>query len=320
MSSTVLRLTDATGSQVGSSWFNTPQPVKNGFSTSFQFQFTSPSEPPADGIAFVIQNAPVVGEGESSTGGLHAIGFTGGNGGALGYGDRDTNDNPSTGEGIPNSIAIEFDSYKNGWDNDAHHVAVQSCGTGRNTSHHNQDCSGVESGPNSTLGSGQVSTSDFGTGLHKVTITYTPPTSSGCGDSGTMPCPGSLHVILDNTDLFPGGISVDLGSLLSLGDGGTAFVGFTGATGGSVENQDILNWTFTPQAQSAPVTTNTAAILEFNGGPNNTAYNYNAILTGGDGAVTSATVTVKPILIDEEACEKLVDANPKFGKAQCFVY
>ena len=34
----------------------------------------------------------------------------------------------------------------------------------------------------------------------------------------------------------------------------------------------------------------------------------------------SATVTIKPILIDEEACEKLVDKNTKFGKAQCFVY
>ena len=143
-SSSVLRLTDATGSQVGSAWFNTPQPVQNGFSTSFQFQFTNPSGTPADGIAFVIQNAPVVGEGSSSTGGLHAIGFTGGNGGALGYGDRDANGNPSTGEGIPNSIAIEFDSYQNGgWDNDAHHVAVQSCGNGPNTSHHGYLCGGT---------------------------------------------------------------------------------------------------------------------------------------------------------------------------------
>ena len=29
---------------------------------------------------------------------------------------------------------------------------------------------------------------------------------------------------------------------------------------------------------------------------------------------------INPILIDEEACEKLVNRNPKFGKAQCFVY
>ena len=82
---TVLRLTDATntesaGNQTGSAWYNTAQPVQQGFTTSFQFQFTNQSNPPADGIAFVIQNVP--------TSPLH-IGYTGGNGGALGYGNDD---------------------------------------------------------------------------------------------------------------------------------------------------------------------------------------------------------------------------------------
>ena len=53
----------------------------------------------------------------------------------------DGNGNPSQGEGIPNSLAIEFDTYQNGWDPQAvngnvSHVAIQSCGTGPNTSHH----------------------------------------------------------------------------------------------------------------------------------------------------------------------------------------
>src|SRR5690348_16716731 len=39
-SSTVLRLTTDTQGQVGSAWFNTKQAVKNGFSTTFQFQFS----------------------------------------------------------------------------------------------------------------------------------------------------------------------------------------------------------------------------------------------------------------------------------------
>jgi hypothetical protein len=304
---TVLRLTTNTFNRVGSAWFTTQQPVQNGFSTSFQFQFTNPSSTPADGIAFVIQNS-----------GANAIGFIGGNGGALGYGDNDGSTNPSTGEGIPNSIAIEFDTFENSWDplipegGTASHVAIQSCGTGPNTSHHGYLCGG-NSGNSSTLGS-SVSTNLANGAIHKVTISYTPPSSSGCNGA----CPGRLHVILDNTDLFPNGVQVDLGNLLSLGNGGTAFVGFTAATGGSFEDQDILNWTFAPQAQSAPITTNTAAVLSFDGGTDNNAYNYNAILTAG--GVTSATVTIKPILIDEEACEKLVDANPKFGKAQCFVY
>jgi hypothetical protein len=29
--------------------------------------------------------------------------------------------------------------------------------------------------------------------------------------------------------------------------GSTAFVGFTGATGGLTANQDVLDWTFTPR-------------------------------------------------------------------------
>jgi hypothetical protein len=36
--------------------------------------------------------------------------------------------------------------------------------------------------------------------------------------------------------------------------------------------------------------------------------------------LTSTTVQVQPILISEEDCEKLVDANPAFGHAQCFVF
>src|SRR4051794_3027929 len=39
----VLRLTPNVGGQVASAWFNTPQPLQNGFSTSFQFQFTNAS-------------------------------------------------------------------------------------------------------------------------------------------------------------------------------------------------------------------------------------------------------------------------------------
>ncbi len=31
--------------------------------------------------------------------------------------------------GIPNSVAIEFDTYQNNYDNDSDHVAIQSCGT-----------------------------------------------------------------------------------------------------------------------------------------------------------------------------------------------
>ena len=46
--------------------------------------------------------------------------------------------------------------------------------------------------------------------------------------------------------------AVDLSSI-GLGDGGTAFVGFTGATGGDFETQDIQSWIFTPTQKGDPI-------------------------------------------------------------------
>jgi hypothetical protein len=236
-----LQLTASTSNQVGSAWAVTPQTVLNGFSTSFTFQFMNPSTPPADGIAFVIQNAP---------GGLTAIGYTGGNGGAIGYGDDDNNSSPNS--GIPNSLAIELDSYQNGWDLDANHVAVQSCGTLNNTSHHEQLC--TNSGPNSTLGRTQGSLPvTFSDGkMHTVIIQYNPPGTPCSGASG-----GNLCIYLDQTT-NPNpvlDVNADL-STIGLTSAGAAYVGFTGATGGSFETQNILSWTFAPTTVVQPFNPN----------------------------------------------------------------
>jgi uncharacterized repeat protein (TIGR01451 family) len=292
---TLLRLTPNVGNSVASAWFTAAQPVVNGFTTSFTFQITNPSNPPADGIVFVIQN---------SSAGLGAIGYSGGNGGALGYGDDDANQNPSTGEGIANSIAIEFDTYTNGWDrSNNNHIAIQSCGSGNNTSHHDYLCQGT-TGPDSTLGFFPVSTPTFADGNpHTVTITYTPPSSDAPSGSG------SLQVKLDTND--PVSVAVNLSTLLSLTNGG-AYVGFTAATGGSVETQDILSWTY--QAQALPDQT---TIFTF---PNHTF----EVTPAGD--QTGTTVQVKPILKSQSDCNALVQANPLFKgtdtipATQCFVY
>ena len=53
-------------------------------------------------------------------------------------------------------------------------------------------------------------------------------------------------MILDGTDLFPGGVPFNMTSIGLANN--SAYVGFTGATGGSYENNDILSWTFTPQS------------------------------------------------------------------------
>jgi uncharacterized repeat protein (TIGR01451 family) len=247
---TVLQLTSSSANLTGSAWYNTPQAVESGFITSFQFQFTNPSTPPADGIAFVIQNV-----------GTHAIGYAVNNGGALGYGDDDDNSNPSTGEGIPNSLAIEFDSFQNQWDpqpgtNGVSHVAIQSCGAGRNTSHHNYLCNG-NSGPNSTLGQ-PVLTSNFADGnIHNVTIQYFPACPT-CNPATVA----NIQVLLDGNSIYPNGIAVDLSSI-GLGDGGTAYVGVTGATGGDFETQNILNWTFGQTQQGNQITSTSGLTQTF---------------------------------------------------------
>ncbi len=292
-STNVLRITPAAGNQVGTAWYVTKQPLTNGFSTTFQFQFSNPSTPPADGIAFVIQNS-----------GTTAIGSPP-NGGALGYGDDDGNQQPQF--GIPSSIAIEFDSFQNAWDPaalgaNASHVAVQSCGTGNNTSHHGQIC--PASGLSSTIGS-PVSTVNVADGaVHKVTISYVAP-AADC----TEACTGTLHVILDDVDLYANGLAVNLSSLLGLTDG-TAFVGFTGATGGSFENQDILSWTFDPVAKATQVPPGQTATLPFQ----NNAYNYETTNAG----TAPVTVQVAPILMDPTACSALV--NDTYSGAKCVVY
>lgn len=238
--STALQVTTSLQYQGGSAWYSTPQTISNGFSTTFQFQFTNPTNPPADGIAFLIQNS-----------GTSAIGYVG-NGGPLAYGDDDYSTNPATGEGIPTSLAVEFDSYENPWDpapgtNGVYHVAIQSCGAGPNTSHHNYSCNTNDPNSlNSTIGA-PVLTANFADGnVHTVTINYT-PTCSTC----TPATVANIQVNLDGVDLYPGGVQVDLSSILT--SEGTAYVGFTGATGGDWETQDILNWTFSPTIEGQPI-------------------------------------------------------------------
>jgi hypothetical protein len=137
--------------------------------------------------------------------------------------------------------------------------------------------------------------------VHSVTINYSGPSTK------------LLDVILDNTDLFPGGVVFDL-TTISL-NSGNAWVGFTAATGGGDDNQDILSWTFTPQAQTAVVTTNAPATLSFPNAAGNNVYDYTAQLTQ---QYPTPVVQVQPILMTQAACDALVQKN--FWPARCFVY
>lgn len=235
----VLRLTPTTTQhRAGSAWFNTAQSVQQGFTTTFQFRISNDNSAvggfPADGFAFVIQNS-----------GLSAIG---GSGGAIGYGDGGS-EGPDAGAGISNSLALEFDTFQNGYDLDNNHVAAQSCGTAANTAdHNNESCFIARQSLNTiTLADGNV---------HTVIINYDFPSCSECTT-------GTLKVYVDGNAPVLSTTVPNLSTFLGLGESGTAFVGFTGAVGALVENNDILNWSFSPHSG-----TTTNAILHFTPGTN----------------------------------------------------
>jgi hypothetical protein len=125
---------------------------------------------------------------------------------------------------IPNSIAVEFDTTQDADESSDSHVSIHSRGTERNSS-------------KQEFSLGSFDTSGFklnDSNVHTAKIAYTP---------------GAMSVFLDNLASPALTIPLDLDGLLSL-DLGNAYVGFTAATGGGWQNHDVLNWSFTSQADT----------------------------------------------------------------------
>ena len=292
----ILRLTpDGTQHVSGTAWSiinptsPTQQSVGSGFTTIFEFQITH-SNSPADGIAFVIQNSSGQGFGTAARGG---------SGGAIGYGVPDPGDN---GIAIPNSLAIEFDTYQNPWDPDANHIAVQSCGIDANTQNHNAICpdgSPANLGIVSNLGTVNLSDGN----VHTAVIDYDP---------------GTLRVFVDDLGTPLLIVNTTLSTLLNLNNG-SAWVGFSGATGAVTENNDIQSWTFTPGTTSTSIiqtltpNTQTPVATNYIYG----SYNHKVQYTGansGDG------LTVTAIPIDQTTFHDTRLAGTPFTNAQCVIY
>ena len=141
---TVLQITTSAGNQTGSAWYLTPQTVLNGFSTTFQFQFTGPSDPRRTELHSLSRTpAPAHSDSQAETAARSAT--------------ATPTTMPTPAMELASRTASRLSSTRfkmagiralvNG---SASHVAIQSCGTGANTSHHDVAC--FPGGPNSTLG------------------------------------------------------------------------------------------------------------------------------------------------------------------------
>lgn len=201
-----IRITAAKEQTVGAVWQNEKRQVNAGFETTFRFQLTERGGGGggADGFAFVLQNS-----------GTTAIA---GRGGAGGFALGDGTGNPSA-PGIPNSIAIFFDTYRNpdAKDPSNNYIAICTNRTLREMSWPAPRLAFTRKLP-FRLNDGRE---------HQARIVYQPPV---------------VRVYLDAREPVLSA-AVDLSTVM---DGaGRAYVGFTASTGSGYENHDIFNWTFT---------------------------------------------------------------------------
>ena len=201
----ILRLTADLPAQNGSAFLTEAIDIDGDtfFSTQFQFQLGGEQGTTgADGFAFILQN--------------NSAQSLGGNGGGLGY------------SGIPNSVAVEFDTFFNpGFDPSDNNLSVLLNGNvidDLNTTT-----------PTLDLNGGEVLT---------AWIDY---------DQNTE----LLEVFLADTEIKPDtpvlSEALDLAAVL----GDNAFVGFSAGTGGLHNTHDILNWNFSsslliPAVEFAP--------------------------------------------------------------------
>jgi uncharacterized repeat protein (TIGR01451 family) len=315
--SNVLRLTPNSTFTTGSAWFNTVQPVGSSFTTTFTFQLSGSvpgSSGPADGIAFMIQN---------SNSGTSALGP---NGCGIGFGDApDGSCTPATG-GIPSSLAVEFDTYQNSDIGDVSnsHVAIQSCGAAANSVDAScrlqiPSAAGVPATPadvNLLTLQSPINLADGN--IHTATINYVSqalPSQTSC-IVNTVPGP-CLDVIIDGNDLFPAGVPFDMTTIGPTS--GNAYVGFTAATGGGDDNQDILSWVFTPQGQTQTLQPGVPATYNFLNPQGQTAYNAQVTLNNNS---SPTTTTITPIYPNTQSypysCDTLVQQT--YPGAHCVLY
>jgi hypothetical protein len=214
VSGKVLRLTRARPNQSGAVWLLEKQRVASGFESTFQFQLTHQFGlgHGADGFAFVFQNS--------------GSGALGGRGSAGGFAVADASNHYQP--GIPWSIAVFFDTFRNSEEGDPSGNYVALCTNGRPAEMR---------WPAKRLAfTPHLSVRLKDRKVHTARIVYEPPALSVFLDGSTAPV---LQTVVDLS------IVTDRQ--------GAAWVGFTASTGGGWQNHDILNWSFEETAVSSTV-------------------------------------------------------------------
>lgn len=215
-SGSALRLTANSSNQTGWVWRQGALPVIAGFDTTFSFRITPPvAGTKAEGMALVIHGDP---NGTATTGGTVW---------GMGYG---TGSNSAV--GIRNSIAIEFDTFQDGFlsDTSANEVTVHTRGPLGN--HEHEQYSIGRATPAAILANGAV---------HSLRVRYVP---------------GTLEVYVDGavTPLITRPYSFTTGGTYLIGGAaaaptltnGSAIAGFCATTGAGTltELVEILSWTW----------------------------------------------------------------------------
>ncbi|KNC48631.1 uncharacterized protein AMSG_00408 [Thecamonas trahens ATCC 50062] len=216
-----LRMTPDTPRWSSSARWSAPMLVR-GFETSLTFEMSNVAAGGGrDGLALVILNSPQT---------------TGTYGGGIGYGDLD----PTGLGGLPNSFAIEMDTFSNPelGDPSSDHISVHSAGTAPNSA---DEASSARLCPIIT---GIVPMANPSPSPYTVTVRYEPPYGWDASPDATatltvwaegiQPPVGICHLPRNHT----------LNELLDLGAGGTASLMITGATDDTADVQDVLAWSY----------------------------------------------------------------------------
>jgi hypothetical protein len=208
----VLRLTPAHSNAVGAAWFHQRVPVRKGFTTTFRFQLTEQG-----GLGPGADGLALVLQNV----GTDAIGGRGGSGG-FGLGGHGHENEHA----IPQSISVFFDTFKNADDRDPSDNSLSISTNGP---------IGSLRWPPPRLGRvPKLKTILKDGAVHAARVVYEPPV---------------ISVYLDELSKPVLRAAVDLSTIIDAS--GSAYIGFTAATGAGWENHDVLSWSFDPNLRES---------------------------------------------------------------------